>query len=62
MAVVGLERTEYVVSEDVGVVELCAIVHEPNGNIECPIGISFEVQLSTNNESAGSAPIINSLL
>lgn len=61
MAVVGLERTEYVVPEDVGVVELCAIVYEPNGNIECPIDISFEVQLSTIDDSAGSAPIINSL-
>ena len=53
MAVVGLERTEYTVSEDVDVIEICAIVYEPNGNIDCPIDISFEVQLSTIDDSAG---------
>ena len=52
-AVVGLERTFYQVSEDVGVVEVCAIVFSPNGIISCPIAFSFDVSLSTNDNSAG---------
>jgi hypothetical protein len=44
-AVVGLERTFYQVSEDVGVVEVCAIVYSPSGI--CPIAIPFDVALST---------------
>ena len=53
MAVVGLERTFYNVSEDVGVVEVCAIVLSPNGDTPCPIDFAFDVNLSTNNDSAG---------
>ena len=53
MAVVGLERTLYQVSEDVGVVEVCAIVYSPNGNIPCPIDFAFDVILSTSDDSAG---------
>ena len=49
----GLERTFYQVSEDVGVVEVCAIVYEPNGNLACPISFPFEVNLSTGDGSAG---------
>ena len=45
MAVVGLETAVYNVSEDVGVVEVCAIVHSPNTT--CPISVSFGVSLST---------------
>ena len=41
----GLERTLYQVFEDVGVVEVCAVVHTPRGN--CPITFPFEVLLST---------------
>ena len=51
MAVVGLERTFHRVSEDVGVVEVCPIVYEPNGT--CPISFSFDVILSTSIDSAG---------
>ena len=40
----GLERINLTVSEDVGVVELCARVFEPD--IECPIEFSFSVFLS----------------
>ena len=43
-AVVGLEKT-YQVSEDVGVVEVCAIVYTPS--VDCPITIPFNVLLST---------------
>ena len=53
MAVVGLERTLYQVSEDVGVVEVCAIVYRPDGNSPCPIDFAFDVSLSTNDNSAG---------
>ena len=50
-AVVGLERTFYSVSEDVGVVEVCAIVYSPT--IDCPIAFPFNVSLSTSEGSAG---------
>ena len=55
-AVVGLERTFYQVSENVGVVEVCAIVYSPNitcPNITCPIGFPFDVRLRTRDGSAG---------
>ena len=51
VARVGLERTLYNVSEGVGVVELCAVVYEPN--ITCPIQFPFEVRLSTADGTAG---------
>ena len=50
-AVVGLEKTIYSVSEDVGVVEVCAIVYSPT--IVCPIAFPFDVSLSTDDGSAG---------
>ena len=52
MAIVGLERTFFNVSEDVGVVELCAIVISPV--ITCPITFPFDVRLSTDNGDAGN--------
>ena len=42
VAVVGLEQTLYMVSEDVGLVELCVNVSSPI--IECPITFSFSSQ------------------
>ena len=50
-AVVGLEQTFFRVSEDVGVVELCAVVYTPI--IECPIEFPFDVRLSTRDDTAG---------
>ena len=50
-AVVGLEKTFYSVTEDVGVVEVCAIVYIPT--IDCPIEFPFDVRLSTRDGSAG---------
>ena len=50
-AVVGLERTFIRVLEDVGVVELCAIVRAPV--ITCPIDYPFDVRLSTDDGTAG---------
>ena len=47
----GLERTIFTVSEDVGVVELCARVFEPD--IVCPIEFPFSVILSTADRTAG---------
>ena len=53
VARVGLERTFYSVSEDVGVVELCArVLYEPV--IECPIAFPFDVRLSTSDNTAGN--------
>ena len=43
----------YNVSEDVGMVELCAVVYAPDENEVCPIMFSFEVMLSTADNSAG---------
>ena len=54
MAVVGLEQTFFSVSEGVGVVELCAIVYEPN--IICPIEFPFNVRLQTRDGTAGNIP------
>ena len=51
VAVVGLDSTFYQVSEDVGVVEVCAIVRSPG--IECPIQFPFEVTLTITNGSVG---------
>ena len=50
-ATVGLEMTFYNVSEGVGVVELCAVVYEPD--ITCPIEFPFNVSLSTADGTAG---------
>ena len=56
----GLERTFYQVSEDVGVVEVCAIVHSPV--IDCPIEFPFDVTLSTLDGSAGEEKVVTNLL
>ena len=56
MTTVGLEEFFYQVSEDVGVVEVCAVVN--NANISCPINYSFEVEISTKDGSAGNCDII----
>ena len=50
VAVVGLEKTFYQVTEDVGVVEVCAIAYSPT--IVCPIDFPFDVSLSTRNDGA----------
>ena len=57
-AVVGLEETFYRVSEDVGVVVVCAIVYSPD--IECPIQFPFNVSLSTTgNNDEGVSTLIH---
>ena len=54
-AVVGLETTFYQVSENVGVVNVCAVVRNPP--IMCPIAFPFNVNLSTADKSAGNVCI-----
>ena len=51
-AVVGLERINQSVSEDVGVVEVCVVVTSPD--IQCPIEFPFNVSLSTADGGAGT--------
>ena len=50
-ATVSLEQTFFSVMEDVGSLELCAIVSFPE--ITCPIEFSFNVSLSTADGTAG---------
>ena len=52
----GLERTFYNVSGGVGMVELCAVVYEPD--IVCPIEFPFDVRLSTADGAAGICFIV----
>ena len=47
---VGLEKILFREMEDVGVIELCAVVFEPD--IDCPIKFPFNVHLYT---AAGTA-------
>ena len=48
---VGLEQIFYNVAENIGFVDLCAVVYEPV--IDCPIEFPFAVQLSTIDNTAG---------
>ena len=51
VALVGLERTIFTVSEDVGVVEVCAVIYHPH--IDCPIQFPFQVKLTIADGTAG---------
>lgn len=51
VAEVGLETTFYEIGEDVGVVEVCAVVLTPS--VPCPVDFPFDVALSTNDSTAG---------
>ena len=53
MVVVRLEQTFFNVSEDAGVVEICARVYEP-ADPNCPIEFPFDVRLATRNNTAGT--------
>ena len=50
---VGLEQTVYRVSEDVGVVRVCAIFYQPPAMVTCPAPFPFNVSISTRNATAG---------
>ena len=52
MAIVEFESTLYRVNETSGVVEICAVVMEPN--IDCPIDFAFNVTFETSDGSAGT--------
>ena len=54
MAMVGLNKTVYNVSEDVGVVQVCAVVDSLNSTHDCLIDFPFNISLASN----GSAGII----
>lgn len=51
VAVVGLESSVYMITEDMGLVEVCAILYSPN--ITCPVEFPFTVNLSTSDGTAG---------
>ena len=51
----GLEKIFLQVIEDVGVVDLCIVVHSPF--ITCPIPFPFHVRLSTGDGTAGKVPV-----
>ena len=52
VAVVGLERTFYSVSEGDPVVTVCAVVYMPDTTVSCPISFPFSVALSTDDITA----------
>ena len=48
----GLESISHNVSEDVGKIEVCAVVYNalvsnPNDDLPCPVNLPFDVSLST---------------
>ena len=54
---VGLEQTFFIVTEGVNVIEVCAVVFEPD--IECPIKFPFNVELVTADGTAGKVTNIS---
>ena len=50
-AVVSLKQTLHICDEDVGKVEICAVVISPS--IDCPITFEFNLSLSTTDDTAG---------
>ena len=52
MARVGFEQTFYPVTDNIGTVEICAVVYEPA--IDCPIEFDFNVTFETCDGSAGT--------
>ena len=47
-----IESAVYQVSEDVGSVDVCAVIQSPPG-VECPVEFSISVTISTSDGSAG---------
>ena len=52
MILIGVEHTQYNVSESDGKEEICVTV--TSNNTQCPYMGSFEIKLSTFNKSAGT--------
>ena len=51
-ASVGFEKAHYSVNEASGMVEICAVVNEPN--VDCPIEFDFNMTFQTRDGSAGT--------
>lgn len=51
-ATVGFENTFYTVVEDENEVEICVLVHQPDGQV--PIGFPFELEFATGDGTAGT--------
>ena len=49
--IVSLERTSYTVDEDVGHVDVCALI---TNSESCPLQFAFNVTLSTRDDTAGT--------
>ena len=56
-AVVGIEQTHYTVIENVGAVEVCAVVFSPD--ISCPIEFSFSIQVTVTDRTTGTLYFIS---
>ena len=54
-SVVGLDRTSYNISEEIGMIEVCAIIYSPV--IDCPIAFPFDVSLITTHGTAGKKTV-----
>ena len=50
---VRMEDVVYQVSEDVGSVQVCAVIHNPHST-DCPVDFAISVRLSTADDTAGS--------
>ena len=55
MIEVGLEETFYQVSEDVGAVNVCAVIKFYSSKVNCPVPFSFDINFSTSDGSAGNS-------
>ena len=54
MAVVGLEKTFYTVTQEDEMIDVCVVVKNPNyEGEECPVASSFDIVISTVDDSAG---------
>ena len=54
MAVVGLEKTLYKISEEDEMIDVCVVVKILNyEDEECPVASSFDIVISTVDDSAG---------
>ena len=51
-AVVGLEMTHYVVEENVGVANVCAIVYSSNETNQSSVAFSFDIHFGFSPDSA----------
>ena len=56
MAVVGLEKTLNTITEEDEMIDVCVVVKNPDyEGEECPVASSFDIVISTVDDSAGSS-------